>query len=104
MATVVKAIPPGGLFRLGRRPDPCALLPEEVLASPARDRFDDPERVFRVLYAYENGFRGICYESRWASECTNWAFFEPVSPRIIEMHQLDPARDRDVQRALKSLD
>jgi len=216
MATAAQAVPPRVLFRLGKRPDPCALLPENVLASAARDRFDDPARQFRVLYAsesvygavlervapyrpspelaaklramgpeampvigmvpvadfadrlmaqftvfpgasdrfldlrstetltvlraalseratragiipfeldrstaigkhravtqlvgrwaYENGLRGICYESRWAPECTNWAFFEPVDLKIVETHQLDPAKDGDVLRALRSLD
>jgi hypothetical protein len=54
-------------------------------------------------WAHANGYRGICYESRWDRHCTNWAFFAPVTTRIIELQPIDPAVDRDVQRALHAM-
>ncbi|HVE87312.1 MAG TPA: RES domain-containing protein [Myxococcales bacterium] len=55
-STAAELRPPPQLFRLGRRPDPVAWPSPLSLGSPARDRFDDPDRKVRVLYASESEY------------------------------------------------
>ncbi len=67
------ATPPAVLYRLGRRPDPLALPPWDVTGA---ERFDDPRRQFRVLYAAEQ--RLACFVETLA----------PFRPRIALLAQL----------------
>lgn len=68
------ARPPDLLYRVGRRPDPLVLPPWDVSGA---ERFDDPRRQFRVLYAAER---------RLACFIETLAHFRPHVAVLAQLH------------------